>query len=125
MATSSNQKMDTVYEDVMSTISTLLGRVDNLEAKTEQTGTSTVKEFEPPEDWGTNFTSMKIDTKDLDYIVCTYRNNTDMHKSVIMHSTMYGKFWTGSNKNQTDGAKGYSMCWQHTKYDKQVWEKVD
>ena len=120
-ATSTDQK----YENAMATIATLLDRVDNLVTKNEQTGTKTLKEFTPPADWGTNYTTMKIDTKDVDYIVCTYKNDTDMHNSVIMHSTQWNKFWTGSNKNQTDNAKSYNMYWQHTKYDANVWEKVD
>jgi hypothetical protein len=123
MSTSHEQK----YLHAMATIATLLDKVGNLVEKTEGTSsTSTaVKDFEVPEDWSTNYTTMKIDTKEIDFIVCTYRNDVEMHKNVIMHSSMWNKFWTGSNKHQTEGAKGYQMYWQHTKYDKKVWEKVD
>ena len=117
---------DQKYEHAMVTIAQLLDRVDLMVARNEQPGTTkALKEFTPPSDWGTNYTTMKIDCKDVDYIVCTYKNDTDMHNSVIMHSTQYNKFWTGSNKNQTDGVKNYNMYWQHTKYDANVWEKVD
>ena len=75
-----------------------------------------VPAFRPPHDWNTNYSTIKLDVKNIPYIFCTYRNTVGMHNHVLFHCTYRGNFFVG-----TAGGNG-TMVWKQTFYDRSVWE---